>query len=422
MPSYPTELSDDAAPANRLRQQEEAIHDLTQQLSERTAEVGMLRMLLADEAQHQSQETHLLRIFRYTSVAIGILKGPEFVVELANPAMCALWARPEAELLGRPIFSVLPEAAKQGFEELLAQVMQTGIPFIGTEMPVVLQREGNLGTVYFDLVYEPFPDADGRINRVIVTATDVTSRLKTRDQSDKLLAQERELHELKSNFVTMASHEFRTPMGTILSSASLIGRYNGADDGEKRERHVQRIKAAVHGLTDLLNDFLSLGQMEQETMHGQPQPLELQTFCAEILDDMQGMVKIGQHFVYQHLAGALTVSIDGSMLRNILVNLLVNASKYSSEGKSIELTTAVQDNLLVVTVRDEGIGIPDADKDKLFINFFRARNAIHVQGTGLGLYIVKRYVDLLGGTISFTSQLDSGTIFTVQLPIYPFVA
>ncbi|MBO0929629.1 PAS domain-containing sensor histidine kinase [Fibrella aquatilis] len=395
MPSNPTDLPDDAAPAYGIHQR---------------------------EPLHQSQEAHLLRIFRHTSVAIGILQGPNFVVELTNPAMCALWGRTEAQLLGQPIFSVLPEASKQGFEELLTEVLQTGMPFVGTEMPVTLNRYGYLETVIFDLVYEPFPDADGRVNRIIVTANDVTSRIKTREQADKLLAQERELHELKSNFVTMASHEFRTPMGTILSSASLIGRYNGTDDGEKRERHVQRIKAAVHGLTDLLNDFLSLGQMEQETMHGQPQPLVLQAFCDEILDDMQGMMKTGQHFVYQQLTDQKIIGVDGSMLRNILINLLVNASKYSSEGKIIELTTAIEGNLLLVTVRDEGIGIPDSDKEKLFINFFRARNAIHVQGTGLGLYIVKRYVDLLGGTISFTSQLDSGTTFTVQLPIYPVVA
>ncbi|QHV98685.1 sensor histidine kinase [Spirosoma endbachense] len=236
-------------------------------------------------------------------------------------------------------------------------------------------------------------------------------------ERSQLLARERELHELKSNFVTLASHEFRTPMGTILSSASLIGRYNSVDDGEKRERHVQRIKSAVHSLTGLLNDFLSLGQMEQQTLYGRPHPLDIVAFCEEVIDDMQVVIKPGQHVVYRHLSGRSAIVIDGQMVKNILINLLVNASKYSAEGKEIELTTTVQDDQLLITVKDEGIGIPDADKDKLFINFFRARNVIHVQGTGLGLYIVKRYVDLLGGTVTFTSQLDSGTIFTVQLPL-----
>lgn len=236
---------------------------------------------------------------------------------------------------------------------------------------------------------------------------------------EQLLIQERELHALKSNFVTLASHEFRTPMGTILSSASLIGRYNGPDDADKRERHVQRIKSAVHSLTGLLADFLSLGQLDQETLYGQPHPLEVVTFCQEVIDDMQAVIKPGQQVVYRHLADQSSVLVDGQMLKNILINLLVNASKYSSEGKEIELTTDVEDQHLLVTVKDQGIGIPDADKDKLFINFFRARNAIHIQGTGLGLYIVKWYVDLLGGMITFTSELNSGTVFTIRLPLSP---
>ncbi|WP_461054662.1 sensor histidine kinase, partial [Spirosoma arcticum] len=230
---------------------------------------------------------------------------------------------------------------------------------------------------------------------------------------------ERELNELKSNFVTLASHEFRTPMGTILSSASLIGRYDGPDDGEKRERHVQRIKSAVQGLTGLLNDFLSLSQMEESTLHGRPQPLHIITFCQEVIDDMQAVIKPHQRVVYTHRSGEPAISLDGQMLKNILINLLVNASKYSADGKEIELTTRVDGDQLWLTVRDEGIGIPDADKDKLFINFFRARNVNHVSGTGLGLYVVKRYVDLLGGMVTFTSQLDSGTVFTVQLPVSP---
>lgn len=236
-------------------------------------------------------------------------------------------------------------------------------------------------------------------------------------ERSQLLTRERELNELKSNFVTLASHEFRTPMGTILSSASLIGRYNGAADGEKRERHVQQIKSAVNSLTGLLNDFLSLSQMEQETLYGSPYPLDIVTFCEEVIDDMQWVIKPGQRVTYHHLDGPTAVSIDGQMLKNILINLLVNASKYSAEEKEIELTTAVRSDQLLITVKDQGIGIPDIDKDKLFISFFRARNAIKVQGTGLGLYIVKRYVDLLGGTISFTSELDSGTVFTVALPL-----
>ncbi|GAB2553552.1 PAS domain-containing sensor histidine kinase [Spirosoma areae] len=368
----------------------------------------------------EASEVRLRSLFAQAPVAIAILRGPSFVVELANPGICTVWNRTEAQLLGHPVFAVLTETAGQGFEELLTGVLQTGMPFVGNELPVPFLRDGQAKTVYVNFVYEPLRDhSDGSITGVVVVGTDVTEQVLARQQTEQLLVRERELNELKSNFVTLASHEFRTPMGTILSSASLIGRYDGPDDGEKRERHVQRIKSAVHGLTGLLNDFLSLSQMEQSTLHGRPHPLNIITFCQEIIDDMQALIKPRQRVVYTHRSGEPAISLDGQMLKNILINLLVNASKYSADGKEIELTTTVLDNQLWLTVRDEGIGIPDADKDKLFINFFRARNVNHVAGTGLGLYVVKRYVDLLGGLVTFTSQLDSGTVFTIQLPVSP---
>lgn len=238
----------------------------------------------------------------------------------------------------------------------------------------------------------------------------------------QLLAQEHELNELKSNFITLASHEFRTPIGTILMSASLISRYNGAQEGEKRERHVQRIKSSVHELTTLLNEFLSLSQMEHQAPPNRPQPLALPSFCGQIVEEMREVLKPGQTIRYQHTAGDPSLVMDEMMLKNILINLLGNASKYSAGGKQIELTTAIRDGQLQIEVHDQGIGIPDVDKDKLFINFFRARNAIHIQGTGLGLYLVKRYVDLLGGTVTFTSELNVDTVFTVRLPFIPLPA
>lgn len=233
----------------------------------------------------------------------------------------------------------------------------------------------------------------------------------------KLLKQERELNELKSSFVTLASHEFRTPMMTILSSASLIGRYNGETDGDNRERHVQRIKSAVNSLTNMLDVFLFMGQVEQGIVSSHTQVIDVPQFCAEVIADAQAVAKPHQHFQYEHLDGLPGITTDGTMLRHILYNLLTNASKYSAEDADIQLSSAVVDGALFLSVMDWGIGIPDADKDKLFTNFFRARNAIHIPGTGLGLYLVKRYVDRLGGTINFTSTLDQGTVFTVQLPL-----
>lgn len=369
--------------------------------------------------QVEANEAYLQRVFRHTAVGIAIFRVPDFIIEVANPEMCTIWGRSEDDVLGKPMLEALPELVGQGFDTLLADSMQTGQPRIKKELPVTFKRNGELGTNYFDLVFEPLLNVDGWTNRVMVTASVVTERWQARQQIEQLLFRERELNELKSNFVTLASHEFRTPMTTILSSAGLIRSYNDADDGVKHERHVQRIESAVDSLTNLLDDFLSLSQMEKQTLYSHPQPTDIRLFCDELVDNMLGIVKPGQRVIYRHLTGGSSILIDAKLLSTILINLLVNASKYSADGKEIELTTTVQEGELLLTVRDEGIGIPDEDKDKLFVNFFRASNVTQVPGTGLGLYVVKRYVELLGGRITFTSQLDSDTIFTVQLPLSP---
>ncbi|KAA9345959.1 ATP-binding protein [Adhaeribacter soli] len=235
----------------------------------------------------------------------------------------------------------------------------------------------------------------------------------------KALQKEKELHELKSRFVTIASHEFRTPLSTVLSSASLIGKYKTTEDDDKRQKHVDRIKSAVSNLTSILNDFLSISRIEEGKIYNVPTSFNLEVFCLEVTDEMQGFVKQGQQIQYQHFGSQKTINLDKQLLKNILLNLLSNASKYSAEGKTIFFTTEIAENKIQIKVKDEGIGIPDADKAHLFDPFFRAQNVTNIQGTGLGLNIVKRYVDIMGGTLSYESELDQGTTFIINFPHAP---
>ena len=232
----------------------------------------------------------------------------------------------------------------------------------------------------------------------------------------KALKKEKELHELKSRFVTIASHEFRTPLSTVLSSASLIGKYKTADDDDKRIKHVDRIKSAVSNLTSILNDFLSISRIEEGKIYNVPTTFDLEAFAAEVADEAQGVLKLGQKINYRHLSEESTVVLDKQLLKNILFNLLSNASKYSAEHKEINFTTNLEDSTIKIVVEDQGIGIPDADKAHLFTPFFRAQNVTNIQGTGLGLNIVKKYVDIMGGELDYESELDKGTTFTVTLP------
>ncbi len=240
-----------------------------------------------------------------------------------------------------------------------------------------------------------------------------------KSENDLRLAyeKEKELSELKSRFVSMASHEFRTPLSTILSSADLIEAYKKEDQQTKRERHTNRIKSSVANLTGILNDFLSLSRLEEGKILEQPAAFDLHEFCRDVLDQMQGLLKPDQHIRHEMLIDPPVIILDKRLLKNILFNLLSNAIKYSGPGSAIDCRLARQGDTLVVIIADQGIGIPEEEQQHLFTRFFRARNVENIQGTGLGLNIVKRYVELMGGSITFESKLGLGTTFSVFIPL-----
>jgi PAS domain S-box-containing protein len=242
--------------------------------------------------------------------------------------------------------------------------------------------------------------------------------LKTKEkQLTTALEKEKELNELKSRFVSMASHEFRTPLSTILSSADLVEAYQNEDQQKKRLRHTQRIKTSVANLTSILNDFLSLSRLEEGKLSFNPSEFELNEVWMEVEEGVQGMLKKGQTLHIRGLEKIPAIHTDRRILQNIFYNLLSNAIKYSGEGQPIECKVACSDGNLKIAIRDHGIGIPESEQQHLFTRFFRAHNVENIQGTGLGLNIVKGYVDLLGGQITFESVPDEGSTFRVMIPL-----
>jgi two-component system sensor kinase FixL len=232
-----------------------------------------------------------------------------------------------------------------------------------------------------------------------------------------LYEKEKELSDLKSRFVAMASHEFRTPLSTILSSADLLDAYNSTEQHEKRLKHSARIKSAVSNLTSILNDFLSLSRLEEGKIQCQLVACDLSDFCQEILDEVGPLLKPGQTLDYNPPQNNTIIWIDKKILKNILYNLLSNAIKYSAEGQAIECRMSITEQELRITIRDYGIGIPEEEQQHLFTRFFRAHNVENIQGTGLGLNIVKRYLDLLDGNISFESATGKGSTFSIGIPL-----
>ena len=232
----------------------------------------------------------------------------------------------------------------------------------------------------------------------------------------KAYEREKELNHLKSRFVSMASHEFRTPLSAILSSAELIEAYNDGGQDQKREKHIIRIRSAVNNLTSILNDFLSLSKLEEGKVLSHPVEFMFNDFCNDLLDDILPILKPGQKVISPTDNLKTVLFLDHKLLKNILLNLFSNAIKYSEQGKSIYFEFSMDEKSLYFSIRDEGIGIPSEEQEHLFTRFFRAHNVENIQGTGLGLTIVKRYLELMDGSIHFESHLGVGTIFKISLP------
>lgn len=237
----------------------------------------------------------------------------------------------------------------------------------------------------------------------------------SRDELTKALSKEKELGDLKTRFVSMASHEFRTPLSTILSSASLLAKYTESAEQEKRDKHIQRIKSSVNNLTDILNEFLSIGKIEDGKIVARFSLFNVKEFISNICTEIQGVAKKGQQFIYKH-TGSEIIELDDSLLRNIIFNLLSNAIKFSAEDGVIEISSVMEPDKFSIKIKDNGIGISEDDQQHLFERFFRASNATNIQGTGLGLHIVAKYAELMDGNITCESELEKGTSITISFP------
>ncbi len=252
-------------------------------------------------------------------------------------------------------------------------------------------------------------------NRTLILEEAIQELEKTKKELHLALQKEKELNELKSRFVSMASHEFRTPLTTMMSSLSLVTRYGENNDKDNQLKHVGKIKNAINNLTDILNDFLSVSKLEEGKVENLPEPLDIKLFIAEIISDMQSMAG-SEQLIVQHHVGKAQVNIDRKLLKNILFNLISNAIKFSPAQATIDVHIQVNNSTIRIDVSDHGIGISKEDQKHLFERFFRGHNATHIQGTGLGLNIVARYAELMNASLDFVTEENKGTTFTIIIP------
>lgn len=277
--------------------------------------------------------------------------------------------------------------------------------------------EINFGNNNYLFYTTPIKDDHNKIERMVVVGLNITKIKQAEEQIRQALDKANELSEMKSRFISMASHEFRTPLSTILSSLNLMTKYYELKDENKFKSHTVKIKSAIANLTEILEYFLSVEKLDTGHFKIEPDTFDLVDFINCHMEDVKDVLKDKQRLVSQLPNNKVIVNHDKKLIRTILQNLISNAIKYTPENGEIKITLLVEQNQFEINVLDTGIGIPINEQKHLFERFYRAQNAANIQGTGIGLNIIKKYIELIGGNITFTSKLNEGTVFTVKLPI-----
>jgi PAS domain S-box-containing protein len=317
------------------------------------------------------------------------------------------------ELIGKPSRMHYPDQASwEAFGAEAYPALATGKPY-STER-LFKRRDGTLFWCQISgIAVDPGDPSKGSI----WTNVDVTERKRAEEEVRRALEKEKELNELKSRFVAMTSHEFRTPLATILSSAELLEHYGSRlPEEDKRDIH-QSIRAAVDRMTKMLDNVLTIGRAEAQMLEFKPAPTDLAAFCEGLAGEMRQAAG-GRHAIeYTYEGARVPVLADEKLLRHVLVNLISNACKYSPDGGPVTFRVAAGNSEACFEVADRGIGIPPEDQLRLFETFHRASNVGNIAGAGLGLAIVRKSLDLHGGSIEFDSAPGAGTRFRVTIPL-----
>jgi PAS domain S-box-containing protein len=371
-----------------------------------TERMRIERELRDSEARFRQIAENIHEVFWMSDATAG---GAFYV----SPAYEEIWGRTTASLLSNPgsfIQTVHPDDRAHVLDFFARQ--RQGVPAFAEYR--IIRPDGTIGWIW-DRAF-PVHDEAGRVYRIVGVAEDATSRKQAEIELHRALQTEKELGELKSRFISMTSHEFRTPLAGILSAAELLEHYGHKWADDKKQHYLRQIQTSVKNMTDLLEEVLIIGQGEARQIEFHPAPLELDRFCRDLVEELQ--LSYPTHTIdFTSTVDGCRPALDEQLLRRILVNLLSNAVKYSPNAGSIEFEVTTGGNDFVFRVIDRGLGIPPEARARLFGNFFRAGNVTGIPGTGLGLSIVKQAVDRHGGSIQYTSAINQGTTFVVTLPV-----
>ncbi|WP_375436874.1 PAS domain-containing protein [uncultured Hymenobacter sp.] len=380
--------------------------------------------------ERAAQQEQLREIFTQAPVAICVFQGPDYVLDVVNPPMAEMLGHPLAELLGQPFFTALPELVTQGLPDLLAEVRQSGIPFVASEQPIRLARHGSGPAGFFNFVYQPLRDAQGRRSAITCVATDVSEQVRARQQvsavNEQLRAANEQLRAVVEqltrtntdldNFIYTASHDLKAPISNIEGLLhTLQGELNPTSQPSEVSFILELMQGAVDRFTRTIEHLTDVSKLQKE--HNRPQ---IQVPVAAVVED----VRLDLAPLLQQTGGRLwvdvqavpTVTFSEKNLRSVVYNLISNALKYHHPGRSPEVHVRgrVEDLYHVLEVQDNGLGLDLTREQDVFAMFQRYHT--HVEGSGIGLYIIKRMIENAGGRIEVESHLGQGATFTVYFP------
>lgn len=376
----------------------------------------MISLTLEEARRHELNEALVRSEEKYRHVvenaSEAIVVAQDGRIRYANPQTSLLSGYPPDELHAKPFLDFVfdedkPLVADNYMKRLRGEPAATNYDFR------IIDKHSRVRWLSINAVTLDWEGRPATLNFL----TDITERRRAEEEVRRALVKERELNDLKSRFVAMTSHEFRTPLATILSSTELLDRHHERLPPGERKTILGRISAGVERMTHMLENVLIMGRAETDAMDFDPSPLDLPGLCRQIIEEARVHAGAAHEIRFEFSGAPETVEMDEKLLRHALGNLLSNALKYSPQGGLVTLDAAISDNGVTFEVADSGIGIPIQDHERLFETFHRARNVGNIAGTGLGLAIVKKSVELHGGRVGFSSEVGKGTRFTVTLPL-----
>jgi two-component system, OmpR family, sensor histidine kinase VicK len=420
--------------AEELQVAQEELYQQNEELTQNNQVLAIHNQEL--EVAHQSVQAERQRyqeLFEFAPDGY-LITDAEGTIQEVNRAAADLFTFSQRFLVGKSLVSFVHDSERLTFTSQLAiaskenrvrewevrlQPRKRWYVDVSLKVAPVRDKEGKLVGLRWllrDITdYKQAKSALQRANEQL--KTEIAERQKAEALAREALESEKELSELKTRFIGMVSHEYRTPLTIILSSAELLERYSDRLTQEKKFQHLKRIENQVHHLTQLVDDVLFINQVEAQSVKVKPTLLDVPAFCQEVVEDLKLKASMQQSILFESQGNFNQVYLDPKLLRQILSNLLSNAIKYSPQGGTVRLSCIGDTDQLTFCIQDEGIGIPSEDLPKLMQSFYRATNAGTSPGTGLGLAIVKKCVELHGGQITVDSQLGIGTTFKITLPV-----